>query len=148
MRDCACLDSLTWRAGLARLSALLAGGVPTANALRIAHHLENLAPPPYSDVARCGVNDRQFERLLEQGALAEAAIALIGPALRHTIDTGGNARVWAEASGSARAESGSTTALALLRAWTGFMLDRCDESPSLTGQIPAGQAGASSHKSA
>jgi hypothetical protein len=141
-----CLDSLTWREGLVRLSASLGCGIDLENALRIAHHLQNLAPPPYSRWALCALDDAGFEGLLGNGTFDLAAAALIGPALQHEARAGegpAQARVWLDDRGPSCAADGPSAALALVAAWTGFALARLDESPSLSGQ-----AGASSHKSA
>ena len=100
------LDALTWFESLARLSAWTAMGAPLANSLRIAHHLARLAPPPYSTIVRCGPDEQAFEALIERSAFEAAATA----------------RVWLDGDAKEAEATEESPALALLQAWTRFML--------------------------
>lgn len=142
-RDSATLDAITWFESLARLSALAATDAPVENVLRLSRHLAVLAPPPFCAIVAPAPDEAAFDELLERQAFEAAAIALIGTALSHEIVANdetdqATVRLWL---GSDAAEallvSSDTLALALIRAWTAFMLG-----------LNAGQATGSSHRSA
>ena len=121
------LDALTWFESLARLSAWTAMGAPLANSLRIAHHLARLAPPPYSTIVRCGPDEQAFEALIERAAFEAAATALVGTALScevlaRSASGMATARVWLDGDAKEAEATEESPALALLQAWTRFML--------------------------
>ncbi|QYU69633.1 hypothetical protein J4558_05695 [Leptolyngbya sp. 15MV] len=131
-----CLDSVTWRESLIRFSAWVVLGARPDNALRLAHYLQNLAPPPFNAWARCGLDDDGFEALLDRGELETAAEMLIGPALRHAVSGRAGrgrkiARVWRDGDRAVSTAHDRDVPLALVKAWTGFMLERFDRSQSL-----------------
>lgn len=139
-REDACLDAVTWFESLARVSDMMAIGAPLENALRLSRHLAVLAPPPYAGIARCTLDEAAFEALLERQAFETAAIALIGTTLSYEVLGAATARVWLDGDAQDALASSETLALALVRAWLGFML-------ALTPGFP-GQATGRSHKSA
>lgn len=104
--------------------------------LRHAFHLVQLAPRPLRHLIHCTCAEGEFETLLEAGAFDAAALRLIGHRtpfiLRKTAgDEGATAeawqggvwpsRVWPGADGDRPGASGPSLALALLRAWIGWI---------------------------
>lgn len=141
---CTCLDATTWFEGLARLSSLIALGVPLENILRLANHLARLAPPPFAALG-IGVDDEAlFERMLERAWFEAAAVAVIGPGLsgeilaRTATEPAGHMQSAGATAGQARAEA---PPLRLIRTWLAYLLTLA---PSDAALQPAG----ASHKSA
>jgi len=143
MHDCATLDGVTWRECLVRFAAALSDGIAPANALRMARFLHDLAPPPHTVWMDCSVGEDEYEAMLERREFEQAATALIGSALNDLLDARWHRRTPGGKGEAGMASIAMDPPLALLGAWTAFLLDRLDESPSL-----AAQAGASSHRSA
>jgi hypothetical protein len=133
------LDAALWFESLGQLQQEAnSRGSRIENRLRQSYYLANLAPPPYSAVARCDIGEVEFEALLESAAFEAAAIALIGQILSFEvirIPLGGEvtARVWiGEVSGEAQTSSGCA-ASALVRAWLTLLLRLREREPVLNG---------------
>lgn len=118
---------------------MIARGIAPENALRIAYHLDRLAPEQCAAWTGGPIDNADFEALLAQGSLEMAADALMG----RMREAGMAAHGRAPGSAFAFAPADAVAPLARVAEWTGFMLDRLDESPSLRDQ-----AGASSQRSA
>jgi hypothetical protein len=122
------LDPVLWFESLGRLRrAARRSEGRVENRLRQSYYLANLAPPPFSALAQCDIEEAAFEALLEQAAFESAAVSLIGPILSFEIartwpGPGVSARVWVEdISGEARLASGCV-ASALIQAWVELLL--------------------------
>lgn len=122
------LDANVWFESLGRLqrAAQDADG-RIENRLRQSYYLTNLAPPPFSALARCEVEEAVFEALLKHAAFESAAISLVGGILSFEIARARpgpevSARVWVEGiSGEARVAS-DCVASALVLAWIELLL--------------------------
>ena len=133
------LEPSLWFESLGRL--LRAARGPRSqieNRLRQSYYLTNLAPPPFSALAKCEVDEAAFEALLKHAAFESAAICLVGKILSFEIartmpGPEVSARVWVEdICGEARLAS-DCVASALVQAWVELLLQlrlRTPDQPS------------------
>lgn len=122
------LDANVWFESLGHLQRAAQGTEGRIeNRLRQSYYLTNLAPPPFSAIARCEVEEAVFEALLKHAAFESAAISLVGGIVSFEIARTRpgpevSARVWVEGiSGEARVASDSV-ASALVLAWIELLL--------------------------
>lgn len=122
------LDPSLWFESLGRLGRAARGPKSRIeNRLRQSYYLTNLAPAPFSALARCEMEESQFEALLKHAAFESAAISLVGRILSFEIvrtvpGPEVSARVWVEdICGEARVDS-DCVASALIQAWVELLL--------------------------
>lgn len=130
------LDRVTWHESLTRFSAWVAADPPPENALRLAHHLQNLAPAPFSAWNLCAIDDASYEKLLICGDLKSAAKMLLGPRLRHSVRSrargyGVTVRVWCPGNAAVAVARDADIPRALVKAWAGYALARLEDDRSI-----------------
>lgn len=134
------LDPVLWFESLARLrQAVRRRESRIGNRLRQAYYLARLAPPPFSALVKCEMEEAAFEALLEEAALESAAVSLVGPILSFEItrawpDHGVSARVWVEDLGGEGRSVSGCVASALIRAWIELLLQFRKRTPE-TGSL-------------
>ena len=136
------LDPSSWFESLGRLRRAARGSQGRIeNRLRQSFYLTNLAPPPFSALAKCELEEAEFEALLKHAAFESAAISLVGRILSFEIartlpGPEVSARVWVEdICGEARVAS-DCVASALVQAWLELLLQFRKRTPELPFPAP------------
>ena len=136
------LDPSSWFESLGRLRSTARGPrSKIENRLRQSFYLTNLAPPPFSALAECVLEEAEFEALLKHAAFESAAIALLGRVLSFEIASTWpgpevSARVWVEdICGEARVAS-DCVASVLVQAWLELLLQFRKRTPELPFPAP------------
>lgn len=132
------LDPVLWFESLGRLRrAARRREGRIENRLRQSYFLARLAPPPFSALAKCELDEAAFEALLETAAFESAAISLVGPILSFEIartwpGQGVFARVWIEDIRGEAQIASDCVAFALIQAWIELLLQFRKRTPRVS----------------
>lgn len=112
-----------------------------ARSLRRGFYLAQLTPRPLRHFVGCNLPEREFEQLLESGALLQAALSLVGDQLDHKLtrlDDGNlsEAAVWLPNESPSGTACSPVAPFAVFQAWL-RCLATLDESADFS-QLPAG----------
>lgn len=122
------LDPQLWFESLGRLQQAVKGASSRIESrLRQSYYLTSLAPPPFSTLTKCEIEEDAFEVLLKHAAFESAAISLVGGVLSFEVarENPGpkvSARVWVDDICGEAQVATDCVASALVQAWVELLL--------------------------